>query len=333
MFEYRKFGEWVFVENIYKVKEEVFSEWILDKELQSKIAGFLETKKKFVKQSPDLKGNTQLKAFFTDALLLYELKYNKDITFASLDEIVNIIKEGLKLNNYKAVSTVSNYILLFAKITRWGYNAGLRSDYYNKPDFGIDETDYVDEQDVYTPKEMAEIFKEIEKEDVYICMMASLEGLTNKEVLNIKRRNFTSRDENVLINVGDREVKLSDKLYHAMYDYAQTVCVEKEIGNGVAYTVELNDSEKLIRSIKTKVTGEMTQTSLCININKHMEKIGYEGLSAGKSRSYAMYYDLLKNMDIQDFNFKYGTKFQHPRIVMKNEEIANKMKKKITQEL
>ena len=332
MFEYRKFGDWVFVENIYKVKEEVFNEWLTDKELQNKISSFLETKKDFINSAKDLKGNTQIRAFLTDALLLYELKYDKDICLAGLDEIVNIIKEGLKLNNYKAVSTISNYILLFAKITRWAYDERARNDYYNKADFGIDEMEYVDEQDVFTPNELMRIFDKIEKEDVYICMMASLEGLTNREVLSIKRKNFISRGENVPVNVWGREIKLSDKLYHAMYDYAQEVYVEKEIGNGIAYMVELNDSEKLIRSIKTKVTGEMTQTSLCINISKHMEKIGYEGLSAGKSRSYAMYYDLLKGMDMVDFNFKYGTKFRHSKIVMKNEEIVNKMKQKIAQE-
>ena len=332
MFEYRKFGDWVFVEDIYKIRENDFNEWINNEELQNKVLNFLEAKKEFVDSSKDLNGNTQIRAFFTDVLFLYELKYNKDISLANLAEIINVIKEGLKLNNYKTISTISNYILLFAKITRWAYDKRARNDYYNKADFGIDEADYLDMQDIYTPKEMEEIFDSIEKEDVYICMMAALEGLTNKEVLNIKRDDFKTRGENVPINVGNREVKISDKLYRAMYDYSRTSCITKKANGGGTFIVELNDSNKLIRSTKTAITGEMTQTALCVNINNHMKKIGYNGFSMSKARSYSMYYDLLKGMSMQEFNLKYGTKSKHPVIVMNNEEIRNKMKQKIAQE-
>lgn len=333
MFKHRKFGEWVFVESFYKVREDEFAKWIADKSLQEKISEFMQTKKDFIESSKELSSNTQFRAFSTDSLLLYELKHNKDICMASLDEMIDIIKQGLKNNNFRGVSASSNYVLLFAKITEWAYKNRLRNDYYNKADFNINEEDYIDTEDVYTPNEMADIFRHIEKEDVYICMMASLEGLTNREVLNIKRKSFKTREENTPINVGDREFKLSDNLYHAMYDYAQAVFIEKQIGGRTPFQAELNDSEMLIRTIKTSVSNNtVTQTALCINIKKQMSKLGYENLTANKARAYSMYYDLLKGMDIDNFNIKYGTKFQHAKIVMKSNEIIAKMKQKIAEE-
>lgn len=333
MFDYRKFGQWVFVEGIYKVREDVFAEWMNDEKLQKNITEYMETKKDFIESSKELISNTQFRAFATDSLLLYELKYNKDICMASLEEMIDVIKEGLKINNFRGVSSSSNYILLFAKVTEWAYKKRYRNDYYNKADFNMKEEDYIDTQEVYTPKEMIDIFEHIEREDVYICMMGSLEGLSNKEILNIRRDNFKSRNNNVPINVGDREIKVSDNLYHAMYDYAHTEYTEKKVKGDAYYMAELNDTDMLIRTIKTTRSKEqVNQVTLCINIKKQMTELGYNNLTATTSRAYSMYYDLLKGMDIDNFNIKYGTKFQHGKIVMKNDEIIVKMKQKIANE-
>ena len=180
---------------------------------------------------------------------------------------------------------------------------------------------------------MISIFRQIDRQDVCICMLSSIEGLTNKEVLDINRKNLMSREKNIPISVGSRSVNVSDTLYKTMYDYAQTTYIERHTREDVTYMAELNDSEKLIRSIKTEATGDrLPQTALCINIKSHMNKIGYKNLTANVARSYSMYYDLLKGMDINEFNFKYGTKYRHPTIVMKNKDIEQKMKEKIAQE-
>ena len=63
MFEYRKFGDWVFVENIYKVREDIFTKWLEDEDLQNKILSFLNTKKDFLDSTEELNGNTQIRAF------------------------------------------------------------------------------------------------------------------------------------------------------------------------------------------------------------------------------------------------------------------------------
>lgn len=333
MLEYRPFGEQVFVDVIYKVGREVFEEWRRDSELEKKVIELMEYKKYFMGSESEIKSNSQLKAFFTDSLLLYELPYDTKIYLANLEELKGIIKQGLSINKFGGISTVRNYILLYAKITKWAYEKGLRKDYYNKADFKIIEENYVTKQDVYTPSEMISIFRQIDRQDVCICMLSSIEGLTNKEVLDINRKNLMSREKNIPISVGSRSVNVSDTLYKTMYDYAQTTYIERHTREDVTYMAELNDSEKLIRSIKTEATGDrLPQTALCINIKSHMNKIGYKNLTANVARSYSMYYDLLKGMDINEFNFKYGTKYRHPTIVMKNKDIEQKMKEKIAQE-
>ena len=334
MFDYRKFGDTVFVEGVYRIPEKMFDEWTSEEGLATckKVEEFLNTKKEFLSSDVDIKGNAQVRAFTTDALLLYELKTGKDICMASLSEMEDIIKKGLKLNGYNSMSAITNYMLLYSKITYWAYVNRLRNDYYNKPDFNIDANEYLKEATVYTPSEMRNIFKNIEKEDVYIAMFASLEGISNKELLNVKMDVFKKREENTPIDFGERTVKVSDELYRLMYDYSKVTYVIKDISHGGLYYAELNDSDKLFRTMKTKTSGEMTPSLLSIRISNHMKRIDAQDLNATKSRRYAMYYDLLKGMDIEAFNIKYGTKFQHPRIVMTNKEIVAKMKQKIAEE-
>lgn len=334
MFKHRKFGQWIFIDTVYKVREDIFLEWCKDEAIQEKIEQFMETKKTFAEETKEIFSNTQFRAFATDSLMLYELKTGRDICMASLEEMREVVKQGMATNNFRSISSSTNYSLLFSKITEWAYHRRYRNDFYNKSDFGIQEEEYLGDAEVYTPSEMAKIFDNIEKEDVYICMMGSLEGLTNTEILNIKRSNFKRINENVPIDVGTRMVNVSDQLYQAMYDYAQVESIERVFNGGMMREVSLNDSEMLIRAIKTTRSQEIVKaTTLCVNIKKQMKDMGYENLTATTARSYSMYYDLLKGMSIEEFNHKYGTKFQHPKVVMKNKEIAAKMREKINREI
>lgn len=334
MFEYRKFGDAVFVEGIYRIPEKTFDEWRSEENLYTckKVEQFLETKKEFLSSDIEIKGNTQIRAFATDSLFLYELVTGKDICLASLDEMEEVIKKGLKLNGYRSTSTLNNYMLLFSKITYWAYVNRLRGDYYNKFDFRINAQEYIREANVYTPSEMRTVFNDIEKEDVYIAMIASLEGITNKELLNVTRDIFKNREDNIPIDFGKRIVKVSDELYKLMYDYSKVEYVIKEVCPGGIYYVELNDDNLLFRTVKTKTSGKFTPSALATRISVNLKKIGAYDLNATKVRRFSMYYDLLKGMDIEVFNVKYGTKFQHPNIVMTNNEIIEKMKQKIAEE-
>lgn len=334
MFDYRRFGDIVFVEGIYRIPEDMFDKWISEEGLYTfkNIEQFLNTKKEFLKSNIEMKGNTQIRAFATDALLLYEVETGKDICMASLNEIEDVIKKGLKLNRYGSTSSLGNYMLLFSKITYWAYINRLRGDYYNKSDFDINANEYIKKTEVYTPKEMRLLFKDIQKEDVYIAMIASLEGITTKELLNLTKDMFKKREENTPINFGERIVKVSDELYKLMYDYSKVEYIVKEISYGGEYFAELSDSDKLFRTMKTIRSGEMTPTTFAIKINNHLRKIEAPDLNVTRARRFSMYYDLLTGMDIEAFNIKYGTKFQHPSIVMTNDEIITKMKQKIAEE-
>ena len=321
------------INDFYRLSKETYNKMQLIDNYKQKILDSLQIDKEFTDmQEGQFKEIT--KRYMTQ-ILLYELQVGKHICVMTMEEITRLINTISENDKFNSLSSYLSFVRSIHLATKWAYNKMWRGDYYLASDIlsNVDTHEIINESNVYTIPEIREIAYLVDSIDVQIAILAIIEGIKTSELIQLKRSQFDSMENNKMIKLSeDRYIKMSDELYLLCYKFSHMTNFEYKYRDNEKVTM-LEDSEYLIRGSiigRNRTTDNRSNklTNLANRCSKALKEIGIKS-STSYFRTCAMVYDVLKGMTIDEVNKKYGTKYANKRILVKDREIENKMIEKI----
>lgn len=297
------------------------------------IAIYSATKEEFIKDGTKLVSKDI--CLVMSNVLKYELSFNCDLGLFNLEMFKEMIRNMIDDHVFKSVPLYFLYYRVMSEYTKWCYYREYRKDYYTVQDLSslYKMTDAVNSQyEVYTLREMKAIIDSIDetKYNARISLMCLLEGLKANEILSLKRSYFMNKINHTLKISNDRSFNMSDELYKMCYEYARITATTRAVKNGNIIAAELNDSDYLLRVIKTKASENepLKNCQLATIIKKELSELNIT-LEARLFRTYAMVCDLASGMSLEQVNDKYNTSYNHAVNVYRDRNIYYKMLEKI----
>lgn len=321
------------INDFYRLSKETYEKILLIDNYKQKVLDSLEIDKEFTDmQEGQFKEIT--KRYMTQ-ILLYELQVGKHVCVMTMEEISKLINTISENDKFNSLSAYLSFVRSIHLATKWAYNKMWRGDYYLASDIlsSIDMHEIISENNVYTIQEIREIAYLVDSIDVQITILAITEGIKTSELIQFKRSQFDSIENNKEIKLSeDRYIKMSDELYLLCYKFAHMTNFEYKYRDNEKVTM-LEDSEYLIRGSilgRNRTTDNRNNklTNLANRCSRALKEIGVKS-STSYFRTCAMTYDILKGMSIEEVNKKYGTKYAHKRILVKDREIESRMIEKI----
>lgn len=347
---------WYLFEDIYKVPSEQVEKWTGDREKEIEvlmrearkkkskiekipevdtpiivklkgeivqlISEMVNSKKMFLEETKTMKGHTLFISAFSDIFLFSEIETKKDFMYYSYDEILDVVKKLVDLKIITSSSKYYNYCNIISQYTEWAYNKGKRKDYIITKDMTkrLPYKSIAKQMDisntVMTWSDMLAISKKCGRYDAEILIRAMMEGLTTKEVLNIQVSDF--KEEDGLLNVGNRFVEVSEELYKLMKSYSKIEYLPSE-NRYATFERELADTGYLIRPTKrgsNEILKEPMQAPhFTANVSKDLKEIGYD-IGINNFRSSAMLNDAIDGKSVEYINKKYSRKYANIALVV-----------------
>lgn len=301
------------VNDFYRINRDIAESWQGNKEIEDIVDKMVQLKQEFIN---DVKvSSTEYVSFFSEVLVLNEIKTGNDIMKLKYNELAELIKEMANVGLFKTKSTYISYVNIIYNYTQWGYDNHYRGDIVTYEDISeivpyneIANYDLL-KQKLLTPKEMDKCIEQCFYEASRLGLMAAREGLKIADIVDLKRKDFNTLD-NHEIETNKRIVKLSDDLYAGFYHYAHTNEIEMRFRD-TTVTYELYDTEYIMRirkPTKPKKNKKFSVVSFGLNITRDLRDSASVDLSLKDFRISSMLYDYINDMNLEDMNKKYGTK-------------------------
>lgn len=343
-------SNWFWVEDIYRIPLQTLLEWDnnkdkyyiedaegnlvenknhkfdIEKNIADNILKFMLKKKAFLNECKEVKEVSSIHRYFSDILINVELLWNKDLTGFDYNELIEMFKVLATKNIFTSTSKYYTYMYLTFLYTKWCYEKGYRLDYINTEDLTkkLPLEDLINKiiltTNVMTKNEMLEFAELTNKDNIKIWIYGILEGLSTKEIANLKRSDFESI-ENHPLDTGIRIVKVSDELYKLMREYAKTDEVEATIISTERYSetfiIKLGETDYLIRPRQTTRMKNKPVDSQVITkaVQQELTNMAITGIVAASFRQNAIMNDYIDGMSLEEINKKYNVKYHHETII------------------
>lgn len=307
----------VLLNDVYKLNIDTVNSF--DEETINLIDKLSINKMKFMEQSKESnKKITLTLSFFADVLLKEELHSKRDILEYSYTELAEVFKKHFKFNSESTYMAVLQVVYNF---TLWEYENQLRKDYITAPDINtiVPFEDIADRKElkdkILTPNEIDYIYNSTESLFLKIAVLCAKEGIEISEVVEVKIEEFEAIDNHPL-QVTNRELIVSDKLYNDMYEYSKVDSEEKALPRGLVKLLPLAETGYLIRPL-TRIDNNSQYNIRSFNnkikklLNDEFEiELTYKDIRLS-SMLYDIVVDKIAKSNMDNFNDKYNTNYYH----------------------
>ena len=312
------------VEDIYCIHEDNMRIIEKHEELVKQLA---EVKKDFISQCNKLDKLTMVNSFFSDVLLYGELETQKDLSQYSYEEIIDLIKHLGRLGIFTSLSKMMSYCRIIWAYTEWAYISFIRPDYVTTRDItsSINPTDVMIEKEPLTRNELYDLVLGTDREDVKLGILGVLEGMKLSEILLLTK--FQVIGENHEFQLERRNFKCSDKLYNMLKEYANKTVIDRRFRFGT-YESGLYETDYIIRPTlnKRNIGNEPIKMSAFVATMK--KELNFINISTNDIRNYAIWNDIIDNVDVTEINKKYGLKVKYYSVLIRDKKGFEKLKEK-----
>lgn len=318
----------IVLEDIYRLDRDSFAttKMLEDKLITQNIPQWAKNKKDFYEWAEKniaertYSALTYLSSFFSRALMVGEVKLNKDLIECSLKEVEDIFKAISEEYGFTSAAKFYGYTSVLSYYTIWGCNVGLRTDAIKNEDFPFTYRDMVSrtrlEASLFTKKEMILSIQKFKLEQNEVVILLTLEGLTFDEVRKLKKDAVDNAKKVIVDNkiyfqveTECREVYLKESLFEKVVDVRRkTTDIRKY--KIASKEMPLADTDYVFRIIDTvrSQNRPITDSTFSTNITTAFKDIGVKA-NPIKFRKSAILNDFLDGMNYIQINEKYDLSF------------------------
>jgi integrase len=300
------------IEGFYRLSIDIANK--LNNEEKNNLISFAKNKKKFNK---DINvGIMESRPFFSNILLFSELKKQKDLVNYSFEEIIDMIKELSNNDVFTSKSLYQSCLNIIYHYTRWGYNNHFRNDIIRTEDItNVIKFEELIEKSILgakilTVNEMIMFSQLCDYETVELALLCAMEGLSIKEIVNLKIVDFEDENHKILL-VTNRNITLSNSLYDKLRNLSKKISAIAHSGFGDTERMYAKTDYVIRQFHSVRITNKpYNEQNFTTQITKQLNQAGFCG-GFNDFRLSMKLNDYLDGLSLASLNRKYNIKLHH----------------------